>query len=375
MKQWDVFISHANEDQQVVDAIAVACEGRGIRCWYAARDILPGSNYPAQIMAAIKGASVMVLVLSKSANASEHVKNELERAIHHGLHIVPFRIEATEPAADLEYLVARKHWLDALPPPAQDHVVRLAETIGRILERPGRVSQESGGAPVVHAEGEPSARRKAPMVAALLTALFVCVSLFSWFELGGHRESHGARTALSAVESSDVPESRDPIDDARAAALPFVKSEHPGAMEQESEASEHGVEKPTEGSHVMRRQGNEASPSPVPIAADKDVRVDPRPPTGGHDPAVETDASSGVTARAAIPERTGESEKHPAMHVGKEPANLVSPVEGHVGFGHGESKTWVFQAEVDGRVQFTVENLIPRGTEFGVIRSVTVDGA
>ena len=49
MKQLDVFICYASADRALVDAMAVACESRGIRCWYAARDIPVGASYPARI--------------------------------------------------------------------------------------------------------------------------------------------------------------------------------------------------------------------------------------------------------------------------------------------------------------------------------------
>lgn len=38
----DVFISYASSDKPVADAVCAALEQRGIRCWIAPRDILPG---------------------------------------------------------------------------------------------------------------------------------------------------------------------------------------------------------------------------------------------------------------------------------------------------------------------------------------------
>src|SRR5713101_8280389 len=47
----DVFISYSSKDKPVADAVCAGLEGRGIRCWAAPRDILPGSDWGAAIQA------------------------------------------------------------------------------------------------------------------------------------------------------------------------------------------------------------------------------------------------------------------------------------------------------------------------------------
>ena len=135
MSKLDVFVSYSSEDKAVADALVVNLEQNGIRCWYAPRDISAGSGWGSSIVEAIRECKVMVLVFSASANASVHVKSEVERAVHHQLHIIPFRIQSINPSGDMELFVSSRHWLDALPRPTKKHVRQLTETIQVILDQ------------------------------------------------------------------------------------------------------------------------------------------------------------------------------------------------------------------------------------------------
>ena len=131
----DVFISHASRDKTVADAMCARLEQRGIRCWIAPRDILPGTSYGSAILEAINTCRVMVVVLSDHANVSRHVVKEVERAVSKGVVIIPFRIQDALPVKDLEFFLSAEHWLDAIDPPLERHLQRLADVIAGI--RPG----------------------------------------------------------------------------------------------------------------------------------------------------------------------------------------------------------------------------------------------
>ncbi len=130
----DVFISYSSNDKAVADATCASLESRGIRCWIAPRDVLPGSNYPRSIVEAIDGSRVMVLVYSSHSNSSPHVVRELTHAVSKGVIILPFRIEDIPPSKDMEYLIGVPHWLDAMTPPLERHLVHLADTIRILLD-------------------------------------------------------------------------------------------------------------------------------------------------------------------------------------------------------------------------------------------------
>jgi uncharacterized RDD family membrane protein YckC len=132
----DVIISYATIDKPIADAVCAKLEERGIRCWIAPRDILAGMDYAEAIISAIDSAKLMVLIFSSHANASKHVMREAERAVHDGYPIIPVRIEDVQPTLSLQYYISAQHWLDALTPPLEQHILKLAETVSVLLGKP-----------------------------------------------------------------------------------------------------------------------------------------------------------------------------------------------------------------------------------------------
>lgn len=141
----DVFVSYASDDKPTADAVCATLENRGIRCWIAPRDILPGMDWGGAIVDAISASRVMVVVYSAKANDSPQIKREVERAVNRGLAVIPFRIEDVPMSKTLEFFMSMPHWLDALTPPLQNHLDRLAETTSAILKGAGAVLAQPPG--------------------------------------------------------------------------------------------------------------------------------------------------------------------------------------------------------------------------------------
>ena len=137
----DVFISYAAKDKVVADAVCAALEADHIRCYIAPRDVLPGHRYAEALVEAIHSAQVFVLVFSAASNSSNQVEREVDRAVSCGLPVLPLRVEDVMPSDWLEYYLAGQHWLDALTPPLEDHLGRLAEAITILLQPPARRSR------------------------------------------------------------------------------------------------------------------------------------------------------------------------------------------------------------------------------------------
>jgi hypothetical protein len=131
-----VFISYSSKDKPVGDAACAILEQRGYRCWIAPRDILPGTEWGEAIMTGLTSCRVFVLIFSANANESPQVRREIERAVHHGLLVIPFRIEDVAPHRAMEYFMSVPHWLDAMTPPLEQHLDELAEVVGRLLDDP-----------------------------------------------------------------------------------------------------------------------------------------------------------------------------------------------------------------------------------------------
>ncbi len=129
----DVFFSYSQPDRERAFAIVQRLEARGIGVWIAPRDVAPGTDWAAQIIDAISGAKLMLLVFSGTSNDSPQVRREVERAVHKQLPVLPFRLEDVLPSRSLEYFLSTQHWMDAFPPPLETHVDRLCEYLQATL--------------------------------------------------------------------------------------------------------------------------------------------------------------------------------------------------------------------------------------------------
>lgn len=131
----DVFISYCSEDKPIADAVCATLEASGTRCWIAPRDILPGVDWGEAIIDAIQESKAMLLVFSSKANASQQIKREVERAVNRGIPLIPVRLDDAAPSKSLEYFISTPHWLDALTPPLESHLQRVAQAVKALLQR------------------------------------------------------------------------------------------------------------------------------------------------------------------------------------------------------------------------------------------------
>ncbi len=104
---YDAFLSYSSQDKAIANAMCHHLEQRGLRCWIAPRDVRPGEDYAAEIIDAIMASRALVVVFSANANASKHVKSEVERAVSHGTVVIPFRTEDVQPSKTLELFLAQ----------------------------------------------------------------------------------------------------------------------------------------------------------------------------------------------------------------------------------------------------------------------------
>jgi hypothetical protein len=124
----DVFISYSFEDRDFVTQAVGALESKRVRCWMAPRDLAPTASFPAQIMAALPRCRFLVVFISRSSNQSDHVKNEVTQANNHGIPRIPFLLDGSKLAAELEYGLSYpgRENLAGLPPAeAVERVVRV----------------------------------------------------------------------------------------------------------------------------------------------------------------------------------------------------------------------------------------------------------
>jgi len=147
----DVFISYADEDFGCAQAIYNWLGQRGIACWLARRDLEPGGNWPAQIVAAIPASRALVLILSESAANSKHVLREIDQADRKSIPIIPYQIEKAELTDALAYYLQLLHFLTAWSLPdtqALDELYRRLRLLIPTATEPPRLEPAGSEYPV-----------------------------------------------------------------------------------------------------------------------------------------------------------------------------------------------------------------------------------
>ncbi|HEY3273090.1 MAG TPA: toll/interleukin-1 receptor domain-containing protein [Methanocella sp.] len=169
----DVFICYVDEDKVTAEAVCALLERRKLRCWFAARDILPGTTRARAVIDAIDGSRALILVYSSHSNLSPQVLWEVKKAVRRGLPVIPYRIEDIAPSGELAAFLEAGHWLDALTPPVEDHLSRLADTVDKVLSEAPLPSQSG-------------ATKKKVMVAAVAVVCLALIVAAGYLFLSGH---------------------------------------------------------------------------------------------------------------------------------------------------------------------------------------------
>jgi hypothetical protein len=151
---YDVFVSYSTKDKAVADAVVFALEKKGIRCWYAPRDIKAGDSWGETIIEAISRCKLMLLIFSSNSNHSKRVLEEVYYAISEEKTLIPFRIENLDPTGAMRLHLSMLHWLDAYQPSWQANIERLTNSVSISLglSSPTRDEEEEAPAPAL---GEP----------------------------------------------------------------------------------------------------------------------------------------------------------------------------------------------------------------------------
>ena len=123
------FISYSSKDKNVADNLCNKLESRGIRVWYAPRNVV--GPYATAIMKGIKEATYFIIIVSCNSLESQHVLNEIDNAHKRlpTLKFKPLRLDDIELSPEFSYYLSRQHWLDATVPPLEAKLEEFVEDI------------------------------------------------------------------------------------------------------------------------------------------------------------------------------------------------------------------------------------------------------
>lgn len=180
-----VFISYSSKDKAIADAVRAVLERNDVRCWIAPRDILPGTtSWASSILAAIEASRLMVLVFSGHCNSSPAIEREVWQAISKGIPVVLMRVENVAPEAALKFHLGTAHWLDAFPPPLDQHLAQLQRAVATLLADQNGSRRPSGAASSIQRHAVALTTQPATRRFALLGGLVGGVVLINFLARG-----------------------------------------------------------------------------------------------------------------------------------------------------------------------------------------------
>ena len=165
---FDVFVSYSSKDVAVARDVCAFLEERGLRCWIAPRNIVPGREYGENISDAILRCKCLCLIFSSNSNESPHVASEIALAFDHRVNILPLRIESVQMNDDMGYRLNRFHQVSALGGDVRNLLPDLPDQIRLLMAGKGK------GAFVNHR----TARNVAVISVLIAVAVSLGVSLF-----------------------------------------------------------------------------------------------------------------------------------------------------------------------------------------------------
>ena len=169
-----IFISYSSADKSAAEQVCSALEQAGCGCWIAPRDIEPGAEYPAAILAGLQGAQLVVVIVSAAAVASPHILTEIGHAFSEKKPIIPFRLSEVPLPPNYDYFLSTSQWLDAHDGCTVENLARLKEAVSQELAQPAvrpliqaagrhrRLALAAGGVLLVLAGAAFYSRRPAP---------------------------------------------------------------------------------------------------------------------------------------------------------------------------------------------------------------------
>lgn len=108
-----VFVSYARDDTSSVMRMVDIMNEQGISAWVDEEALMPGDEFDAEIVAAIRGCAVLAVFCTNSSMRSRHVKQEIQLAWMHERPIVPVLLAPVSYPDQLAYWLSGRVILDA----------------------------------------------------------------------------------------------------------------------------------------------------------------------------------------------------------------------------------------------------------------------
>lgn len=204
----DVFISYSSNDVEKVKPICSGLKGYGVTYWAAFENSAFGESYIDTIMTELNAAKVILLFVSESSMASDHVKRELRSAADRKKHIIPIALSEVTLSYEFEYFLASSHFLPYDKSP--DFCQKLAQRIVEIINT-GNGSAPYSGAHIKPITKQANPKSKVKIGVILLSVFAVVAALIIGAVIYGIGVLSDLRKPVDTGIGSSAPQSSQSI--------------------------------------------------------------------------------------------------------------------------------------------------------------------
>jgi hypothetical protein len=127
-----LFISYAHADNAAVEPVVKIVEANGREVWIDKGGIPAGEGWAGEIVRAIKSARGVIVMCSRKAFESDHIKREVYLADRYKKPMLPLFIEEASPPEDFEYFFASVQWLELFRLPEADRPGAVAKALAGV---------------------------------------------------------------------------------------------------------------------------------------------------------------------------------------------------------------------------------------------------
>ncbi|WP_395644452.1 toll/interleukin-1 receptor domain-containing protein [Terricaulis sp.] len=125
-----LFVSYARANSSAVLPVIEAAKQEGRRFWLDQQSVVSGDSWAGEIVRAIRGAKGVLVMCSKAAFESDHVKREIYLADRYHKKLLPVFIEDAAPPEDFEYFFAGVQPLKLFETPEAERPQALMGVLG-----------------------------------------------------------------------------------------------------------------------------------------------------------------------------------------------------------------------------------------------------
>lgn len=211
--QHEVFISYSSKDSNIASHLVNLIEAKGVKCWFAERDIPAGTpNWEQAITDAIHSAKVFVVIISKNSVSSTQIPREIRLAVNFCEAIYPVRIDNVELQGSFEYYLAGYQWTDVTVE-QREKLEKFSDIISRFLQG-NTDGQNMNILPTVNdisnalsndADNKKSPKRM-PIVIAIAICIIAGVILFGVLNSRGNKSAEVANDDNISTDIETAPD-------------------------------------------------------------------------------------------------------------------------------------------------------------------------